>query len=158
MGSANSGNIAAAYNELKTLQGLKENLIAQKDSYKANQVDVQLKTSEAWISFREGKTEEALRMMYAAADQEDKTEKHPVTPGEVIPARELLGDMLLEMNKPADALLAYEANLKTHANRFNGLYGAAMAAKKSGNRAKTNNYFKKLTSFSKIGNGAVERF
>jgi tetratricopeptide (TPR) repeat protein len=75
---------------------------------------------------------------------EDNTEKHPVTPGEVIPARELLADMLMEMNKPAEALIAYEENLKTHANRFNGLYGASLAAEKSNNIEKAKMYYRQL--------------
>ena len=82
--------------------------------------------------------------MNIAATMEDNTEKHPVTPGEVIPARELLADMLLEMNKPAEALIAYEENLKTHANRFNGLYGAALAAEKSNNIEKARMYYGQL--------------
>lgn len=147
MGAANSGDLNAARTELNTLKSLKENLLILKDSYKANQVDIQIKTSEAWILFREGKKQQALASMRAAADLEDKTEKHPVTPGEIIPARELLGDMLLEMNMPAEALVAYEANLKSHVNRFNGLYGAAVAAKKNGDLSKAKGYFQKLASY-----------
>ena len=116
-----------------------------KDSYKANQVDIQLKAAEAWIRFGEGKHTEAIKLMEQSAEMEDKTEKHPVTPGEVVPARELLGDLLLAMNKPADALVAYEADLKKHPNRFNGLYGAAMAAEKSNASDKASAYYKRLT-------------
>jgi tetratricopeptide (TPR) repeat protein len=83
-------------------------------------------------------------MMQEAADMEDGTEKHPVTPGEVIPARELYAEMLLEMNKPDLALENFELDLKTHSNRFNGLYGAAMAAEMAGNKDKAIVYFKKL--------------
>lgn len=79
------------------------------------------------------KNNEALILMNLAADIEDKTEKHSVTPGEVIPAIELLEDMLLEMNKPDKALIAYDAHLVKHPNRFNGLYGVRLAAEKSGN-------------------------
>ena len=86
----------------------------------------------------------ALNLMSAAADMEDKTEKHPVTPGEVVPARELLGDMLLQMNMPEKALEAYEADLKKHRNRFNGLYGAGIAAEKSGNTEKAKLYYSQL--------------
>ena len=75
---------------------------------------------------------------------EDKTEKHPVTPGEVIPAKELLGDMLLQMNKPDKALDMYEADLKTHPNRFNGLYGAGLSAETSGKNEKARLYYTQL--------------
>src|ERR1700733_13162070 len=86
--------------------------------------------------------------MSRAADMEDATEKHPVTPGEVLPARELLGDMLLQMNKPANALEAYEADLEKHPNRFNGLYGAGLAAERSGNNAKAGIYYKQLLAIA----------
>ena len=95
----------------------------------AAQVMVQIKASEAWIQYKKGNNDKALELMRAAADMEDATEKHPVTPGAVIPARELLGEMLLEMNKPSLALEAFELDLKTHPNRRNGLSGAAIAAR-----------------------------
>jgi len=130
--------------ELKKLNVIYDTLVNQKDSYKANQVLIQIKASEAWIKFKQGKNNEALELMNLAADMEDKTEKHPVTPGEVIPARELLGDMLLQMNKPDKALEAYEADLKKHPNRFNGLYGAGLSAEKSGNPKKAGFYYQQL--------------
>jgi hypothetical protein len=86
--------------------------------------------------------------MNDAATLEDKTEKSPVTPGEVIPAKELLGDMLLQMNKPVEALVAYEADLQKHTNRFNGLYGAAQAATKSNNIEKAAHYYSQLVSIA----------
>ena len=75
---------------------------------------------------------------------EDATEKDPVTPGEVIPARELLGDMYLEMGQFAKALEAYEADLKRHSKRFNGLYGAGLAAEKLGDNNKARLYYDQL--------------
>jgi tetratricopeptide (TPR) repeat protein len=83
---------------------------------------------------------------------EDKTEKHPVTPGAVIPARELLGDMLLQMNEPAKALEAYAADLQKHRNRFNGLYGAGLAAEKLNNREKADLYYRQLLSIADTAN------
>jgi tetratricopeptide (TPR) repeat protein len=102
--------------------------------------------------------------MTEAADMEDATAKHPVTPGEIIPARELLGDMYLEMNQPAKALEAYEADLANHANRFNGLYGAGQAEEKIGNTEKAVLYYKQLLAMAKPSNSnrpqlqAVESF
>ena len=90
--------------------------------------------------------------MNVAADMEDKTEKSPVTPGEVFPAKELLGDMLLQMNKPGEALEAYEADLKKHPNRFNGLYGAGLAAERSNNFEKAKFYYHQLTQYCKFTN------
>lgn len=146
MGSVHLGNVTSAKAELKELIRLRDKLLEQNDAYKANQVEIQIKSGEAWIRFKEGKNEEALMFMNLAADMEDKTEKHPVTPGEVIPARELLGDLLMQMNKPVEALEAYEKNLKKHRNRFNGVYGAALAAEKTGNTEKAKMYYQQLMS------------
>jgi tetratricopeptide (TPR) repeat protein len=151
LGAAHSGMIKEAENELTKLKELHEKLLKEKNIYKeAEQVDVQIKTSEAWLLLKQGKQTEALQLMTAAADLEDGLEKHPVTPGEIIPARELLGDMLMEMNKPAAALQAYEADLKRHQNRFNGLYGAGLAAERSGDKEKTALYFKKLVEIADV--------
>jgi tetratricopeptide (TPR) repeat protein len=152
MGSVNVGNIASAKTELKNLYTLHDTLLNQKDSYKATQVLIQIKTAEGWIKLKEGKYAEALTLINVAADMEDKTEKHPVTPSEVLPARELLGDMLLLMNEPGKALEAYEANLKKCPNRFNGVYGAGIAAKRSGKMEKANGYFRQLLSSVNISN------
>jgi len=112
MGLVNTSKIDLAKTELNELNRLYNKLLEQKDSYKANQVQIQIKTAEAWIRFKEGKKDEALQLMNSAADMEDGTEKHPVTPGQVIPAREFLAEMLLQMNLPEKALTAYEADLK----------------------------------------------
>jgi tetratricopeptide (TPR) repeat protein len=104
--------------------------------YKAAQVQVQVKSSEAWILLKEGKSKEAVEMMEAAAVLEDKTEKHPVTPSEIIPARELLADMLLHLKRPSEALEAYEEVLKKAPNRFNSLYGAGLAAEQFNDQKK----------------------
>jgi len=87
--------------------------------------------------------------MQEATEIERHTSKHPVTPGEVLPAIELLGDMLLELNKPAEALAAYEENLIGHPNRFNGIYGAAIASKQSGDLEKAALYFNQLIELAK---------
>jgi predicted Zn-dependent protease len=152
IGSVHIGNMDAARAELKKLNELHDTLTAQKDSYKAGQVQIQIKASEAWIQFKEGKNNEALRLMNEAADMEEKTEKDPVTPGEVLPARELLADMLLQMNKPGDALRTYEADLKRHPNRFNGLYSAGLAAEKYGDAAKASLYYRQLLTITGTGN------
>lgn len=148
LGAVHTGQQATAARELKSLQEIQAGLLQQKDEYKAQQVDIQVKTGTAWIRHYEGKKEEALSLMRAAADQEDKTEKAAVTPGEVLPAKELLGDMLMAMNKPEAALVVYEENLKKHPNRFNGLYGAAMAAEKIGDMEKAKKYYGQLLSIA----------
>jgi tetratricopeptide (TPR) repeat protein len=144
LGFVHIGKIDSAESELKNLNTIYDTLMKQKDLYKANQVKIQINASRAWILFKEGKNNGALKTMIVAADMEDNTEKSPVTPGEVIPARELLADMLSQMNQPEKALEAYEADLKRHPNRFNGLYGAGLTAEKLHNYKKANSYYRQL--------------
>lgn len=130
-------------------------LIQADDAYKANQVHIQIKTIEAWIALANENQSTAIAIMREAAEMEYGTNKHPVTPGEVLPAGELLGDLLLTANQPAEALKTYEYDLKQHPNRFNGIYGAASAAKSSGNTKLTVMYFKQLVELTK--NSKVDR-
>ncbi len=145
LGTIHTGKLIATEEELQILNRLRDTLVNQKDGYKANQVAIQIKTIEAWLRLKKGKEVEALSLMQLAAEMEDKTEKHPVTPSEVIPARELLADMLLEMNRPGEALEAYKANLQKHPNRFNSLYGAGIAAEKKGDIQTATSYFLQLS-------------
>jgi tetratricopeptide (TPR) repeat protein len=148
LGDAHTGNMDSAQAELKQLKIIHDTLLQNNDLYKANQVGIQIKASEAWILFAEGKKDKALDLLTAAADMEDATEKNPVTPGEVIPTRELLGDMLMQLNDPAKALEAYQEDLKTHPNRFNGLYGAGLSAEKSGSSDEARFYYQQLSAIS----------
>ena len=119
----------------------------------ATQVEIQRQAAAAWLARAERNNTEALRLMRSAADLEDSTDKHPVTPGPVLPARELLGDLLLELDRPAVALKEYEASLRESPNRLNGLYGAARAAERAGYRARAVAYYKRLTSLCSKGEG-----
>lgn len=134
LGAAHTKQLDLAKAEWNELNRLHDELLKKKETYQANQVDIQLKASQAWIQMKEGKNKEALANMNLSADMEDKTEKHPVTPGEVLPARELLADMLMQMNDPGKALAMYEANLKKRPNRRNSVYGAWLAAEASGKK------------------------
>ncbi|MEO8763909.1 MAG: hypothetical protein ABI416_06470 [Ginsengibacter sp.] len=142
----------SAIDGLKELTVIYDTLTQQKDFYKANQVQIQIRAVKAWMLFKQGKNNEALDLMKVAAEMEDNTQKHPVTPGEVLPAMELLGDMLLQMNKPSQALEIYEIDLKKHPKRFNGLYGAGAAAERSNDLKKAQAYYRQLTG---IANSAV---
>jgi TolA-binding protein len=148
MGKVHTDDIGGATKELDVLKSLQASLLSQKDEYKAKQVEVQIKTGQAWIELKKGNEEIAITLMQQSADLEDKTEKHPVTPGEVLPARELLADMWLAMQQPAKALETYEADIKRHPNRFNGLYGAGLAAEKAGNVQKAETYYSKLSQIA----------
>jgi hypothetical protein len=144
LGFARSGNADGAGHALQPLTSLRDALLGDHNNYSAEQVDIQREIVAAWISFAAGNQNDALRQMRAAADHEDSTEKLPVTPGAIVPARELLGEMLLEAKQPAPALEAFEASLKLAPERFNSLYGAAHAAQLSGDRQKASAYYKKL--------------
>lgn len=144
LGHANTGNAALAKKELDTMRQLYDTIVAQKDMYKAGQVQIQIKTGEAWISYAEGNVEAALHQMTEAVSMEDKTEKAPVTPGEVLPAKQLLADMLMNAGDFKAALVAYEEDLAKHPNRFNSLYGAAKASEKITEKAKAEKYYRQL--------------
>ncbi len=144
LGAVHTGNFDEAKSELVTLNRLHDTLVKQKDSYKSKEVEIQIKTGEAWIQFESANKSSGLNIMKLAADMEDSTEKHPVTPGEVLPARELLGDMLLQAKENEEALNVYEMVLQKSPNRFNSLYGAVIASKKLEDKKKTVFYCKQL--------------
>jgi tetratricopeptide (TPR) repeat protein len=112
--------------------------------------------SVAWVALSQKRTEEALGLMRQAADIEDKSEKNIVTPGRLLPARELLGDMLVELKRPAEALKEYAASQQREPSRYRGLYGAGQAAAQSGNRDKARQYFTKLVGLANSGDARPE--
>jgi tetratricopeptide (TPR) repeat protein len=144
LGAARSGDAAAARQDIDRLKALHHALIEAKRDYWVEQVEIQHHVAAAWVARIEGKNDEALQLMRSAADREDATEKHIVTPGPLFPARELLGELLLELNEPAQALQEFEASIHKEPNRFNGAYGAARAAELVGNREKAKAYYAKL--------------
>ncbi len=146
IGAARIGDAARARVEVQKLEGYRAALVAAKQTYWAEQVDIQQRAAAAWAARAEGKNDEALKLMRSAADLEDSTEKHPVTPAPVVPARELLGELLLDLNQPAQALVEFEASGAREPNRFNGLFGAARAAELSGNTAKAKTLYARLVT------------
>jgi tetratricopeptide (TPR) repeat protein len=146
LGFVHTSRLDSAKQELATLNQLRNQLLAKKESYKANQLAIQLMAAEGWMAWKEGNAAAALEKMNQAADMEDKTEKHPVTPGQVLPARELLGDLYLELKQPEKALAAYQADLEKQPNRYNGLNGAAQAASQSGKKDLAGFYTKQLAA------------
>ncbi len=132
LGHARLGHVEPARAELNELNHLTNVLIERKDTYWPIITDAQRMAAEAWVLHHEGKHAEAMAMAAQAADKEETVEKHPVTPGPLIPARELYGDILMLHNKPAEALAAYEATLKKEPNRLRTLAGAARAAARAG--------------------------
>lgn len=146
LGAARSGDTAGARKDIERLHSLRDALTAAKQSYWAEQAEIQSQVAAAWLARAEGKNEEALTLLRAAADREDATEKHPVSPGPIVPARELLGEMLLEANEPHQALQEFERSMLREPNRFNGLSGAARAAQRAGDEEKARTYYTQLVS------------
>lgn len=155
IGSARSGAPAAARKDVERLEELRQALIASKDPYWPLQVEIQKISAEAWIAKAESRNEDAIKIMRSAAELEDSTEKHPVTPGSIVPARELFGDLLLELGRPADALKEYEASLQNSPNRLKGLYGAGRAAELAGDKPKASEFYRKLVAVCGMAEGEL---
>jgi tetratricopeptide (TPR) repeat protein len=149
LGAARSGNAARAREDLARIEALRDAMIVAKNPYWAHQSEVQRLAVAGWIARAEGRNEEALSLMRTSAAAEETTEKHPVTPGPIKPARELLGDMLIELGQPAEALKEFEASHRVEPNRFQGLYGAARAAELAGDRARARTYYGRLVTLGK---------
>jgi tetratricopeptide (TPR) repeat protein len=154
LGAARSGDAAAAQEEVEKLALLRDALKAKKNTYWATEVEINRLGAAAWTALAQGKSEEALSLMRSAANMEDKNEKHIVTPGRIAPARELLGEMLLELKQPAMALKEFEASQVREPNRFRGFYGSALAAEASGDRQKAADQFAKLLAMTRDSNTA----
>jgi tetratricopeptide (TPR) repeat protein len=148
MGFAKLRDTANAAKEINALQALREELLAGKDTYWAEQVDIQHMATMAWVAHAEGKGAEALKLMRLAADTEDASEKHVAMENRLWPMRELHGEMLLELKQPGPALREFEKSLAEYPNRMRGFYGAAKAAETSGNRQKAAEYYKKLVALT----------
>jgi tetratricopeptide (TPR) repeat protein len=148
LGAARTGDLAAARLDITKLAELRDKLQAANDTYWAEQADIQLQIATAWVAFAEGKRDDALKAMSAAADAEDKTEKSVVTPGPLAPARELYGAMLLESGMANEAVAAFEATLEKEPNRFCATLGAAKAAEKAGDASKARRYYARAVALA----------
>ena len=148
LGAARSGDPAAARADLAKLSDIRDSLREAKSDYWATQADVEAQVANAWVLYADGKYDDALKAMSAAADAEDKTEKSPVTPGSLAPARELYGFMLLDRGMAKEALAAFEATQAKEPNRFNGYAGAAKAAQALGDSAKAKANYEKLLALA----------
>ena len=142
VGAARAGDTESARKDLQMLGQARDALA--KGSYWAQQIETQHMAAEAWIELADGRADRALELMRAATDAEDKTEKSGISPGPIAPARELLGDMLMELDRPADALVAYEATVLREPGRFRGIYGAGRAAELAGDADKARRYYSEL--------------
>jgi tetratricopeptide (TPR) repeat protein len=149
LGEARTGNITGAQADIAKLQSLKDKLSAENNTYWANQVEVQRLGAAGVLAHVQGNDTKAVELARAAADLEATMDKHPVTPSSVLPARELLADLLLELNQPDAALTEYKEMLRTDPNRFRSILGEARAAKQSGDAAAAHDAYQKLVALSK---------
>ncbi len=140
--------------DVQRLADLRTALVNAKDEYWALQVDIQHRVARAWVMFAEGRRDEAVALLQETATMEDGTDKSAVSPGPLAPAREMLGDMLLEMKRPADALKELEAVMKKEPNRFRTLYLAVKAASSTGNANLARQYQKQLVEMCVKGDAA----
>jgi tetratricopeptide (TPR) repeat protein len=155
VGAARVGKIGLAQAAIGRLAEIEQGLKIPPGEYDwRKQIALERQIAEAWVAHAAGKNDEAVRLMRAAADLDDATEKHPVTPGAILPAREQLGELLLALGRTSDALTEYEASLTRAPRRLAGLYGAAQAAKLAGDMKKANAYYAKLVGMTEKSDGA----
>lgn len=154
VGFARRGDAVAARTEIERLEKLRDSLKAAGNAFWADTVEITRLESAAWLARAEKRDAEAVDLMRSAALLEDSTDKHPVTPGPILPAREQLGDLLLELGRPAEALAEYRADLAASPNRLNGLHGAARAARLSGDALAARGYYEKVVSLLAKADGA----
>jgi hypothetical protein len=148
LGAARTGDLGQAKEELANIIRLRQALAAEGDPYWAEQVGIQEAAASAWIALAEKDTARALAAMGDAASREDRSEKHVAMENRLSPMRELLGEMLLEAGRPADALREFERSLQTIPGRFRSIAGAADAASRSGNRAAATTYYRQLIALT----------
>jgi tetratricopeptide (TPR) repeat protein len=146
LGAAHVGDIATARRELAALQGFEDKLVEAKNDYWANQVEVERLGAAAVLAHVEGDGPRALELSRAAAELEQSMDKHPATPGAVLPAGELRAEILLERNDAAAALKEYQAVLRSDPNRFRSVLGMARAAKLAGDRATAQEAYQRLVT------------
>jgi tetratricopeptide (TPR) repeat protein len=146
IGAARTGKAAQARIDADKIAALRDALQQAKNTYWAEQVEIQRRAAAAWVARAEGKNDEALRLMRSAAELEEATEKHNITPGPIATARELCGDLLMDLGQPAQAVREYEASLKLAPARFKALHGAGRAAELAGDRETAKSYYVRLVA------------
>ena len=156
IGAARSGDAESAKKDLKEIEARRDALKAANNNYWGTEVEVMRLAAAGWIALAENRSDEALTLMRQAADTEDKNEKHPVTPGRLLPAREQLGDMLMELKRPKEALAEYQGSMQREPNRFRGYYGAALAAEMSGDGKTARKYYTALVQMAGKGEPRAE--
>ena len=153
MGALRGGNKAGAQADIDQLDKLHEALAQGKQHYWAEQVDIQRRAARAWLAFADGRKDDAVAQMRAAADLEDASEKHVAMENRLWPMRELLADLLMELKRPAVAAKEFETSLQASKNRWRGIYGAARAYELAGDREKARTYYTRLIALAQHADG-----
>ena len=154
LGRAHTGDIEGARKAIDRMRQLRDSSTDPRLDYFKRHLDLQIQAASAWVTYSEGKKDEAVILLRRAADAEDILGKHPVSPGALVPAREQLGDLLLTLNRPKEAQQEFEAALKIYPGRFRGLYGAAQAAEQVGDKEQANHYYAKLIAETANADGS----
>ena len=153
LGRARSGDLAGARQAIARMRQLADATTEAKFDYYRMHLELQLQAANGWVMFGEGRKDEAIDLLRRVAKAEDELGKSPVSPGALVPVREQLGDMLLELGRPQDALAAFEAALKIYPARYRGLYGAGLSAERAGDHATASLYYAKLAAQTAKGDG-----
>lgn len=153
LGAARSGDARGAREALTALDAIHTRLVKAGQQYWGVLVNAQRNTVAAWLEFSEDRKVSAIQLMEEAAKLEESVDKNPVTPGSVLPARELLGEMLLQSGNPEKAIKAFETSLETAPNRFNSIYGSGLAAESMGDRESAKSYYGRLIQLTTRANG-----
>jgi tetratricopeptide (TPR) repeat protein len=153
VGASRSGQADVARRAIAAMEALRERLKDPKFQWWINQVEIQRLAASGWLARAEKNDAEAEARLRQASDLEDASGTHPVTPGQILPAREQLGDLLLELGRPADALAEFERSLAAFPRRFNGHFGAAQAAEKAGKRDLARKHYAALVEMAGSGDG-----
>jgi predicted Zn-dependent protease len=148
IGAARSRELPKAREAIAQLGALKDKLAKANDAYWTGQVAIQEQAADAWLALAEGRKGEAVAAMRQAADLEDRSGKHVAMENRLSPIRELLGELLLEANEPAQALKEFETSLRNNPNRYRSFAGAAKAADRAADRALAKHYYEKLLSLA----------
>ncbi len=148
LGAARRGRIDEARRALERLESLAASAEEPRFQYFAKQIQTQVVAVRGWIAFAEGKKENAETLLVTAADADDLLGKHPVSPGSLLPARELLADFLIENGRFGEARYEYEKTLALSPNRLNSLYGAAVAADRNGDKVSARRYYERIVEIA----------
>ena len=153
VGAARAGDVESALRAVDRLRSLRETMTEPKFQWWTGQIEIQRLAAEGWLRQAQGKSDEALGLLRQSAELEERSGTHPVTPGQILPAREQLGDLLMMLARPSEALVEYELSLAVFPNRFNSHYGAARAAESAGKPELTRKHYKQLVAMAGAGDG-----